>query len=94
MGPRDAWAQTSANSLFAFLIVGVCGALLLGLLTYRFFPDAAAAAGTVGFVAAAALRGVWLSKRAQPEPDEYSNGNSRTEEEVRAALAKIEARQK
>ncbi|WP_415402842.1 hypothetical protein [Tateyamaria sp. SN3-11] len=94
IGPRDRWAQKSANSLYAFLIVGFLGALLFGYLVHQVWPDGLAAGGMVGFIVAVTLRGIWTARRDRGSADEYANGKSRTEEEVRAALAELKARQK
>lgn len=95
MGPRDRWAQAQANALFATLICGVIGAIALAALTLQFAPDWLVEAGLVGFICGAVVYGFVAAKWARVHsPDEYANGNARTEAEVRQALADIQARKK
>lgn len=95
IGPRDPWAQKKSNGLYGTLICGALGAVVSGAAVYAFAPNWLAEVGLVGFVAGAAGYGTLLARRAKNrELDEYASGRSRAEEDVRRALAEIEARKK
>ena len=81
-GPTTRFAQPIFIAAFSGLIGAVTGSF------WGF--------GFAGFIGGAmtgfALRTAWVLFATPPPDDEYSNGNSRTEEEVRAALAELKAR--
>lgn len=88
LGPRDRWAQRKANAFYAALILGVLGAVGFGFVGRMFAPAWLVEIGFVGFILGAACSGLIFRQRT-PSVDEYSAGKSRTEEEVRKALAEI-----
>lgn len=74
------------QTLYIGAFGGTVGALLGSIWGFGFF-------GLVtGLMLALAARTAWALFGQPPAPDEYSNGNSRTDEEVRQALADINAR--
>ncbi len=95
MGPRDAWAQKKANSLYGILFFAALGTGVFAYLAGLVAPDWRVEFGFVGFIVGAIVFGLLASRRAKARvSDEYATGFARTEEEVRQALADIEARKK
>lgn len=95
MGPRDRWAQKQANGLYGVLILGILGALAFAYLGGLIAPNWRVEFSFVGFIAGAVVYGLVAARFARSSgKDEYTQGHSRTEEEVRQALSDIEARKK
>ncbi|MEO9682202.1 MAG: hypothetical protein ABJF86_14795 [Tateyamaria sp.] len=94
-GPRDRWAQKQAGGLYGVLILGILGAFAFAYLGGLVAPNWRVEFSFVGFICGAVVYGLLAARVARSSSkDEYAQGNSRTEEEVRQALADIKAREK
>ncbi|MEP5630747.1 MAG: hypothetical protein ABJP79_02570 [Tateyamaria sp.] len=95
LGPRDRWAQKQAGGLYGVLILGVVGAFAFAYLGGLVAPNWRVEFSFAGFICGAVVYGLLAARLDRSSSkDEYAQGNSRTEEEVRQALADIKAREK
>ncbi|MBY5932498.1 hypothetical protein KUV51_05755 [Tateyamaria omphalii] len=95
IGPPDQWAQKKANAFYGAAVFGTLGALLFAFIGHLLLPDWFVEFGFLGFLAGAAGYVKLAARFAKRfSKDEYAKGNSRTDEEVRQALADIQARRK
>ena len=99
--PKAATAQTpernqsGASSVAGRMMLAVVAGAFFGyLLSNIIATDFALAFFIGGAMSFGAVAAALMIFRSPPTIDEYSTGNARTEEEVRQALADIEARKK
>ncbi len=88
--PTDGKTSTVAGRLVLAVFVGALFGYLLSIIIAPSLALAFMIGGAMAFGAGA----VALILFQPPSPDEYASGFARTDEEVRAALAEIEAKKK
>ena len=85
---RTAKSVRVLHTVYAVALGGTLGAFVAsfwGLGIFGFIT---------GIMLGFAVRTAWVLMNADDGPDEFSDGNARTEEEVRQALAEIKGREK
>ncbi|APX11531.1 hypothetical protein [Tateyamaria omphalii] len=95
IGAPDLWALKRAKALYGTVFSAILGALLFANIGHMLVPAWLVEFGFVGFIVGAAAYVALAARLTKTRSkDEYAQGVSRTDEEVRQALAEMRARKK